>query len=137
MSRRHAAEKREILPDAKFGDRVLTNLLAPDLIALGMPVVETDNVRQTHGEWLTRLFVRLVRTAVRAELLDLKTIRVVATVLLGDVVTVLAHLAGQGDLRPYVGTRRHVSASFASNLCCAGSGGEARSPDLTIMSRAL
>ncbi|MBA4325288.1 MAG: 30S ribosomal protein S7, partial [Rhodobacter sp.] len=22
MSRRHAAEKREILPDAKFGDRV-------------------------------------------------------------------------------------------------------------------
>ena len=24
MSRRHAAEKREILPDAKFGDRVLS-----------------------------------------------------------------------------------------------------------------
>jgi len=26
MSRRHAAEKREILPDAKFGDRVYQNL---------------------------------------------------------------------------------------------------------------
>ncbi|MFZ1481167.1 MAG: 30S ribosomal protein S7, partial [Paracoccaceae bacterium] len=24
MSRRHAAEKREILPDAKYGDKVLT-----------------------------------------------------------------------------------------------------------------
>ncbi len=50
--------------------------------------------------------------AVRAELLDLETVGVVPTVLLGDVVTVLAHLAGQGDLGPYVGTRRHVSASF-------------------------
>ncbi|MRX52233.1 30S ribosomal protein S7 [Paracoccus sp. S-4012] len=27
MSRRHAAEKREILPDAKFGDRVLTKFM--------------------------------------------------------------------------------------------------------------
>ena len=79
----------------------------------------------------------LVLAAVRAELLDLEAVGIVAAVLLGDVVAVLAHLAGQGDLRPYVGTRRHVSASFASNLCCAGSGGEARSPDLTIMSRAL
>ncbi|MEL6792942.1 MAG: 30S ribosomal protein S7, partial [Pseudomonadota bacterium] len=24
MSRRHSAEKREVLPDAKYGDRVLT-----------------------------------------------------------------------------------------------------------------
>jgi len=27
MSRRHAAEKREILPDAKYGDRVVTKLM--------------------------------------------------------------------------------------------------------------
>jgi len=27
MSRRHAAEKREILPDAKFGDRILTKFM--------------------------------------------------------------------------------------------------------------
>ena len=27
MSRRHAAEKREILPDAKFGDRVITTFM--------------------------------------------------------------------------------------------------------------
>ena len=49
-----------------------------------------------------RLFVRLVLAAVRAELLDLETIGIVTTVLLGDVVAVLAHLAGQGDLWPDV-----------------------------------
>ncbi len=27
MSRRHAAEKREILPDAKFGDRVVSKFM--------------------------------------------------------------------------------------------------------------
>ena len=27
MSRRHAAEKREILPDAKYGDRVVTKFM--------------------------------------------------------------------------------------------------------------
>jgi hypothetical protein len=27
MSRRHRAEKREVLPDAKFGDRVLTKFM--------------------------------------------------------------------------------------------------------------
>ena len=27
MSRRHSAEKREILPDAKFGDRVLSKFM--------------------------------------------------------------------------------------------------------------
>jgi len=27
MSRRHAAEKREILPDAKYGDRILTKFM--------------------------------------------------------------------------------------------------------------
>ena len=58
---------------------------------------------------LPRLFVRSMSSAVRAELLDLEPVGVVTPVLLGDVVTVLAHLAGQSDLRPYVGTRRHVS----------------------------
>ena len=27
MSRRHAAEKREVLPDAKFGDRILSKFM--------------------------------------------------------------------------------------------------------------
>ena len=27
MSRRHAAEKREVLPDAKYGDRILTKFM--------------------------------------------------------------------------------------------------------------
>ena len=41
MSRRHAAEKREILPDAKFGDRVLSkfmnNLMIDGRAKRGMP----------------------------------------------------------------------------------------------------
>ena len=41
--------------------------------------------------------------AVRAVLLQLKTVRVVAPVLLGDVVAVLALLASQRDLRPDIG----------------------------------
>ena len=89
---------------------------------------------------LARLFVGLVLAAVRAELLDLEAIGIVPAVLLGDVVAVLAHLAGQGDLGPYVGTRRHVSASFDVYSRFIGttcSGGGTRSPDLTIMSRAL
>ena len=80
--------------------------------------------------------VRAVRLAVRAELLDLQPVGVVAAVLLGDVVAVLAHLAGQGDLGPYVGTGGHVMSFFTESLSSC-SGGEARSPDLTIMSRAL
>ncbi len=27
MSRRHAAEKREVLPDAKYGDRIVTKFM--------------------------------------------------------------------------------------------------------------
>jgi hypothetical protein len=44
-----------------------------------------------------------VPTAVRAELLQVKTVRVVTPVLLGDVVAVLALLASQRDLGPYIG----------------------------------
>ena len=54
----------------------------------------------------------LVLAAVRAELLQLEPIGIVATILLRDVVTVLAHLARQSDLRPYVGTGRHVNCLF-------------------------
>ena len=84
--------------------------------------------------------MRLVRSTVGAELLQLQPVGIVATVLLGDVVTVLAHLARQGDLRPYICTGGHVRLSF--RLRCSlrrsvCSGGGTRSPDLTIMSRAL
>jgi hypothetical protein len=47
--------------------------------------------------------VRLVAAAVRAVLLQVKAIRVVAPVLLGDVVAVLALLASQRDLGPDIG----------------------------------
>src|SRR5438270_5416149 len=52
---------------------------------------------------LAGLAVVGVLAAVRAELLQVHPIRVVAAVLLGDVVAVLAHLTRQGDLRSYVG----------------------------------
>src|SRR5436305_9591983 len=60
------------------------------------------------------LFVRPVRTAVRAELLHLQAIRVVAPVLLGDVVAVLALFARQRDLGSHVGGSHSVSFSLRS-----------------------
>src|SRR4051795_2286651 len=54
-------------------------------------------------ERLPGLAVERVRPAVRTELLHLEPVGVVAPVLLGDVVAVLALVAGQRDLRPDVG----------------------------------
>jgi hypothetical protein len=58
------------------------------------------------------LAVSLVFATVRAKLLQLQPVGVVAAVLLRDVVAVLAHLARQGDLGPYVGTGGHVGSLF-------------------------
>src|ERR1700712_3001038 len=52
---------------------------------------------------LARLSVLGVLAAVRAELVHRKPIRIVAAILLGDVVTVPAVLACQGDLGPDLG----------------------------------
>jgi small subunit ribosomal protein S7 len=41
MSRRHAAEKREILPDAKYGDRVLTKFMNNLMVDGKKSVAET------------------------------------------------------------------------------------------------
>lgn len=49
-----------------------------------------------------RFLVALMLAAVRAELLDLEPVGIVAAVLLGDVVAVLADLAGQGDLGAHI-----------------------------------
>ena len=49
-----------------------------------------------------------VPAAVRAELLQVEAVGVVAPVLLGDVVPVLADLAGHGDLGPDIGGLRHA-----------------------------
>ena len=50
MSRRHAAEKREVLPDAKFGDRVLTKFMN-NLMVDGK---KFDNqFWSNHEDWLT------------------------------------------------------------------------------------
>jgi hypothetical protein len=53
--------------------------------------------------------MRLVLTAERAVLAQLKPVRVITPVLARDVVAVLAFLAGQGDLGPDV-SRSHVRA---------------------------
>src|SRR5215467_4593505 len=47
--------------------------------------------------------MRAVAAAVRAVLHQLEPVRVVPPVLAGDVVAVLALLAGQGDLGPHIG----------------------------------
>ena len=52
---------------------------------------------------LSGLAVRSRSIASRAVLLHLKTVGIVPTVLLGDVVALLAHLAGEGDLGANVG----------------------------------
>jgi hypothetical protein len=71
--------------------------------------------RADDGEELrsARLSVCLVALAVGAELLQLQPIGVVASVLLGDVVAVLALDARQRDLRANIrGFAGHGSASF-------------------------
>src|SRR5436305_13801280 len=59
-----------------------------------------------------------VEAAVRAELLQLHPVRVVAPVLAGDVVAVLALLAGHGDLRADVGGS-HDGVPFSSVVVLA------------------
>ncbi|MBJ2153856.1 30S ribosomal protein S7 [Pseudomonas sp. GX19020] len=61
MSRRHAAEKREILPDAKYGDRVLTKFMN-NLMLDGKKSVAESIV---YGA-LTRVEGRLKRSPIEA-----------------------------------------------------------------------
>ncbi|WP_112312536.1 30S ribosomal protein S7 [Pseudogemmobacter bohemicus] len=61
MSRRHAAEKREILPDAKYGDRVLTKFMN-NLMLDGKKSVAESIV---YGA-LTRVETRLKRSPIEA-----------------------------------------------------------------------
>jgi small subunit ribosomal protein S7 len=61
MSRRHAAEKREILPDAKYGDRVVTKFMNNLMLDGKKSVAETI----VYGA-LERVQTRLKRPAVEA-----------------------------------------------------------------------
>ena len=61
MSRRHAAEKREILPDAKYGDRVITKFMNNLMMDGKKSVAETI----VYGA-LTRVESRLKREPVQA-----------------------------------------------------------------------
>ncbi|MDZ7907525.1 MAG: 30S ribosomal protein S7 [Gemmobacter sp.] len=61
MSRRHAAEKREILPDAKFGDRVLSKFMNNLMVDGKKSVAETI----VYGA-LERMEKRLKREPVQA-----------------------------------------------------------------------
>ena len=89
------------------------------------------------------LAVRRRLVAARAVLCQLETIRRVTTVLLGDVVALLALRACQSDLGANVlrlachGDSPFAVAYVGVRLCWSGSGGGARTRDLTIMSRAL
>ena len=72
---------------------------------------------------LAGLAVRPVATAVRAVLLQLEPVRVVAPVLLGDVVAVLALLASQCDLGPNIGGSHGECLSTRENLAYMGKTG--------------
>ena len=61
MSRRHAAEKREILPDAKYGDRVLTKFMNNLMLDGKKSVAETI----VYGA-LSRVETRLKREPIQA-----------------------------------------------------------------------
>ena len=82
-------------------------------------------------------------TATRAVPHQFQTIRIIPAVLLGDVVTLFAFAARQSDLRTNVlrlachGDSPFAVAYVGVRLCWSGSGGGARTRDLTIMSRAL
>lgn len=60
----------------------------------------------------------LVLTTISAELLQLHPVGVVTPVLLGDIVTVLAHLACHCYFRPHIGTGSHDGSlsSLVSNM---------------------
>ena len=81
--------------------------------------------------------MRLVLAAIGAEFLQIQPVGVISAVFLGDVITVLAHLAGQSDLGPYVGTGGHVGSLFRFFSLLSCSDGRTRTGDLTIMSRSL
>ena len=49
MSRRHAAEKREILPDAKFGDSVLSKFMN-NLMVDGKKSI-AENTKHYQNNW--------------------------------------------------------------------------------------
>src|SRR6187402_2609258 len=70
------------------------------------------------------LAVRLVQPAARAELLQLHAVGVVAPVLLGDVVALLALGAGERDLRANVAGLAGHGESFGRSfaLVCSGGG---------------
>src|SRR3954454_7503652 len=87
-----------------------------------------------------------VRAATRAELLQLHAVGIVAAVLLGDVVALLADHAGERDLGANVGALAGHGKSFVEVVravlrsgCClrSSSGGGTRTRDTTIMSRVL
>jgi hypothetical protein len=76
--------------------------------------------------------------AAGTELLQLKAIRVIAPVLLGDVVPLLALRAGQSDLWPYIDGPGHsrILRIFLMRVV-PGSGSGTRTRDTAIMSRLL
>src|SRR4029079_9860437 len=77
------------------------------------------------GKKSAGLAVRRVLAAARAELRQLHAVGVVAPVLLGDVVALLAHRAGERDLRANVAGLAGHGRSFLSVLIGAGMPGTA------------
>src|SRR3954453_23281060 len=80
------------------------------------------------------LAVRLVLAAAREEIRQLETIGVVAAVLLGDVVALLALHAGESDLGANVGALAGHGKSLVvgTGVAVLSSGGGTRTRDTTI-----
>jgi ribosomal protein S7 len=66
MSRRHAAEKREILPDAKYGDRILTKFMN-NLMTDGKKSVAISVVLQPRDKTLTDSEIETVMSKIVAD----------------------------------------------------------------------
>ena len=90
----------------------------------------TDPVPSVQAAGSASLAVRPVLVAVRALLADREPVRIVAPVLLGDVVAVLALLARQRDLGPNIsGGHGCLSLSELSSNICSGLRPAAGAPD--------
>src|SRR6476661_1592651 len=97
-----------------------------------------DRPRRSLGVRSAGLAVRGVLATTRAELGQLEPVGVVAAVLLGDVVALLAVHARERDLGANVGALAGHGKSFCSwSWVDLSSGGGTRTRDTTIMSRVL
>src|SRR3954451_15648629 len=104
-------ERNDARPEHRTGvERVVVSTGSTDDVA-----VSTGSTDDSAG-----LAVRRMGAAARAELLQLHAVGVVAPVLLGDVVALLAHGARERDLGANVGALAGHGESFGRSCCRSG-----------------